>query len=228
MDEQVVERRGLDLKDDPELLSPPWLGEPLYQCATAVTVFGFLPHADIDVEVDGSVVVSATVGFSEPIGATLALPAALVAGQNVPVRQRLGALASSWSPAVVVRDHTVDYPAGPPRPQIDPAPVLRCGSRTGVANLLGGGNVWITADGAEVGRVDGCGAPRQGVNINPIYGLGKRYVPISSCVATPARRHWSLSRSPGRRRCPARGLTRFLRAGNSYASVASPMAHECR
>lgn len=68
MNEKVVDRERLRLEDNPELLSPPWVAEPLYQCTTAVTVFGFIPHADIDVEVDGSVVFSATVGFPEPVG----------------------------------------------------------------------------------------------------------------------------------------------------------------
>ena len=168
-----VPRERLDLKEDPTLLSPPWLAQPLYQCATAVTVYGFVPHAELDVEVAGAVVVTQLAGFPEPQGATLGLPAALVAGQAVRVRQRTSTAQSDWSSSVTVRDHTVDYPAGPPRPQINPAPVYQCGSRTGVGNLLAGGNVWITADGTEVGRVNGC-APQQGVNVNPDYGLGQR------------------------------------------------------
>lgn len=172
--DDVVNVDRLGLKDDPELLSPPWLGEPLYQCATAVTVWGFVPHATVEVELDGTIVLSQSVGFPEPVGATLALPAPLVAGQQARVRQTAGGATSDWSPLVEVRDHTKDYPAGPPRPQVNPAPVLTCGSRTGVGNLLGGANVWITADGTEVGRVDGCAAPQQGVNVNPFYSLGQR------------------------------------------------------
>jgi hypothetical protein len=173
MDEKEVSRRRLKLKDDRKLLSPPWLAEPLYQCATAVTVYGFVAHAKLDVEVAGTVVIAnQQVGFPEPQGATLALPAALVAGQSVRVRQKSGGMQSAWSSALTVRDHTQDYPAGPPRPQINPAPVYKCGSRTGVGNLLAGGNVWITADAVEVGRVNGC-APQQGVNVSPDYGLGE-------------------------------------------------------
>ena len=56
MDGKEVPRDRLDLKEDPELLSPPHLAQP-YQCATAVTVYGFVPHATIDVEVAGAVVV---------------------------------------------------------------------------------------------------------------------------------------------------------------------------
>jgi hypothetical protein len=174
MDETVVHVERLDLKPDRELLSPPWLAEPLYQCATAVTVWGFVAHAKVEVELDGTIVVATTVGFPEPVGATLALPAPLVAGQKARVRQESGGIVSDWSAVVEVRDHTVDYPAGPPRPQINPAPPLTCGARTGVNNLLGGANVWITADGTEVGRVNGCATPQQGVNVNPFYTLGQK------------------------------------------------------
>lgn len=172
MDAKEVPRKRLRLKDKRTLLSPPWLAKP-YQCATAVTVYGFVPHAEIDIEVAGAIVVSQAVDFPEPQGATLALPAPLVAGETVRARQRKGGAQSAWSPAVVVADHTAEYPAGPPRPEINPAPVFKCGSRTGVSNLLAGGNVWITADGGEVGRADGC-APHQGVNVNPDYGLGQK------------------------------------------------------
>lgn len=186
MDETVVHVERLDLEQDRELLSPPWLAEPLYQCATAVTVQGFVPHATVEVEVDGTTVVAQTVGFPEPVGATLALPAPLVAGQQVRVRQESGGVVSAWSPPVEVRDMLQDYPAGPPRPQVNPAPPLTCGSRTGVGNLLGGANVWITADGAEVGRVDGCATPQQGVNVNPFYVLGQK-----------VRAHTELCKVPG-------------------------------
>ena len=103
MDETVVHVERLDLKDDPRLLSPPWLVEPLYQCATAVTVLGFVAHAKVEVELDGASVVSQTVGFPEPVGATLALPAPLVAGQKARVRQESGGHVSDWSPLVEVR-----------------------------------------------------------------------------------------------------------------------------
>lgn len=173
MNENVVEIRRLDLKDDRGLLSPPWLAGPLYKCATAVTVWGFVPHATLDVEVDGTIVNSVVAGFPEPQGQRVSLPAPLVTGQKVRARQHSGGFTSDWSPMLEVRDHTADYPAGPPRPQINPAPVWTCGSRTGVGNLLGGANVWINADGAEVGRVNGC-SQQQGVNVNPFYSSGQK------------------------------------------------------
>jgi hypothetical protein len=169
VDEKEVARERLRLKERPDLLSPPYLAQP-YQCAAAVTVYGFVPHATIDVEVGGVVVVSQPVGFPQPVGATLPLPAPLVAGQVVRARQTLGPAQSDWSAPLTALDHTKELPAGPPRPVINPAPVYECGIRTGVGNLLAGGNVWITADGTEVGRVDGCN-PRQGVNVAPPYSL---------------------------------------------------------
>lgn len=172
MDKDEVDRQRLDIKDDPEFISPPYLEEPLYQCASAVTIRGFIPHAKIVIEVDGSVVVSQTADFPEPSGQSFDLPSELTAGQVVRARQQHGGATSAWSAGVTVRDHTKDYPAGPPRPQVNPAPVHQCGARTGVANLLVGCNVWITADGAEVGSVKGA-KEHQGVNVNPDYGLGQ-------------------------------------------------------
>jgi hypothetical protein len=171
VDEKEVPRERLRLRDRPDLLSPPYLAQA-YQCAVAVTVYGFVPHATIDVEVGGAVVVSQPVGFPQPVGATLPLPAPLVAGQVVRARRTLGPAQSDWSAPVTALDHTKEFPAGPPRPVINPAPVYQCGIRTGVGNLLAGGNVWITADGTEVGRVDGCN-PQQGVNVAPPYSLNQ-------------------------------------------------------
>ena len=173
MNSKIVKRGRLDVKDDPKFLSPPLLVEPLYQCATAVVVVSFAPNAKLAIEVDGSIVANVPGGFPIPNGVTVSLPNPLVAGQKVRARQKTSTAQSGWSPSVIVRDHTKDYPAGPPRPEINPAPVFKCGVRTGVSNLLTGGNVWITADAVEVGRVNGCGQP-QGVNVNPPYGLGQK------------------------------------------------------
>src|SRR5215469_9391863 len=129
--------RKLKLRDDKNLISPPSVVFPLYQCAKSVTIVNFIPNAKLDLQVDGmEVIVDAPGGFPVPNGRTLLIPAALVIGQEVRARQHFGGSTSSWSSAVTVRDHTIDYPTGPPRPEINPAPVYKCGSRTGVNNLL--------------------------------------------------------------------------------------------
>jgi hypothetical protein len=180
-----VPTRRLKLEDK-RLLSPPLVGAPLYQCASAVVVYGFNVGALLDVQVNGATVLANVPGgFPQPQGALLALPAQLQANDVVRARQKAGGIASGWSPAVTVRDHTLDYPTGPPRPQIDPAPVYQCGSRTGVNNLLTGCDVWITANAVEVGRVPGA-APHQGINVSPDYGLGQEVRAWSALCKDPS------------------------------------------
>jgi hypothetical protein len=176
----------LDFQDDRKLISPPIVVAPLYQCATVVTIIGYLPGALLDVQVDGvTVITGAPGGFPMPNGATLPLPAALVAAQRVRARQQTSFAISDWSPEVVVGDHTKDYPTGLPRPEINPAPVYHCGSRTGVSNLLIGCNVWIHADGIEVGRQNGAAA-HQGVNVNPDYGANQDVRAFAELCADPS------------------------------------------
>jgi hypothetical protein len=169
MNGEEVPVQSLDLKDNPEILSPPAIKGPLYRCATAVTVIGFVRHADLDLEIDGSVVSSKPGGFPEPDGYTFRPLDPLEEGQVLRARQWRDGMPSGWSSSVTVRDHQEDYPTGLPRPEINPAPVFQCGARTGVDNLITGSNVWIEADRVEVGRVDGA-KDHQGVNVNPDYG----------------------------------------------------------
>ena len=174
MGQHEVPTRQLDLRDNPEAISPPTVVEPLYRCAVAVKVIGYLPEADVEVEINrGGTLTTTTVpgGFPFPDGVLVPLPFPLETADEVRARQISMGIASGWSfPPVVVRDHSADYPAGPPRPVLNPAPPVHvCGCRTGVGNLLIGGNVWIHADGVEVGRVNGC-ADQQGINVVPDYG----------------------------------------------------------
>ncbi len=174
-----VPREKLKLRDDPKVISPPLL-DPLWACGTAVVVRGFIAEATLDVEVDGAIVVAATPGgFPNPNGALIPLPSPLLAGQVVRARQTSGGATSDWSAPRTAVDHTAEYPAGPPRPQINPAPVYQCGRRTGVGNLLVGSDVWIEADAVEVGRVKGA-ASQQGVNVSPSYGLGQKVIAWTS------------------------------------------------
>jgi hypothetical protein len=173
MSTEVVSRDRLDLRPDRQRLSPPIVVAPLYQCAIAVTVIAYVPEAEIEVQVNGVTEANVSGGFPWPEGITIPLSNELVAGDVVRARQRTASAQSDWSTPVTVRDHTADYPAGPPRPEVNPAPVYECGVRTGVSNLLTGGHVWITADGATVGEVKGC-SEHQGVNVSPAYSLGQR------------------------------------------------------
>jgi hypothetical protein len=168
-----IPREKLDLKDDPAVLSPPIVTQPAYACATAVNVTGYLSGAKLDLQIDGAVVIAGFgAGSPFPYGATLPLPAPLVANQVVRARQSTAAATSDWSAPATVRDHTADYPAGPPRPEIGPLPLFDCGVRTGVGNLLVGCDLRVTADGNQIGAVAGANNP-QGVNVSPAFGTGQ-------------------------------------------------------
>jgi dienelactone hydrolase len=168
-----VPRDKLDVRDDPAVISPPIVTQPLYACATAVNVTGYLSGAKLDLEVDGVIVVAGFgAGSPFPNGALLPLPAALVANQVVRARQLTAAATSDWSSAATVRDHTADYPAGPPRPEIGPLPLFDCGIRTGVGNLLVGCDLRLTADGNPIGAVAGANNP-QGVNVSPSFATNQ-------------------------------------------------------
>jgi dienelactone hydrolase len=176
----------LQLRENDRLISPP-IVEPLYRCSKIVQVRGFIAEARLDVEVNGFIVVNDfPAGFPEPNGALVPLPKALDTGQQVRARQHVGGVTSDWStPPQTVRDHRVDFPAGPPRPVISPAPVFKCGSRTGVDNLLNDSTVWITASGTEVGRVEGA-EPHQAVNVKPDYDLPQDVVAFSKFCGDPS------------------------------------------
>lgn len=170
-----VPRDKLDLRDDEKVLSAPTL-DAVWKCGKAVVVRGFVAHATLDVEVAGAVVVSGfNGGFPNPNGALIPLPSKLSAGDVVRARQTFNGVTSPWSAPRTAQDHTVEFPAGPPRPEISPAPVYKCGRRTGVGNLLVGSDVWIEADAVEVGRVEGAQS-HQGVNVSPSYGLGQNVI----------------------------------------------------
>ena len=54
MANEEIPRSRLDLQDNREVLSPPTVKAPLYACATAVTVLGFVPNAELELEIAGS------------------------------------------------------------------------------------------------------------------------------------------------------------------------------
>lgn len=176
-DNPEVPIKELDLPDRRDFLSPPIVVGPLYQCAPNVAVRGFIIHAEIDVRVDGVIVLTRE-GLN-PDGQQFSLPDRLQANQAVDARQRYDGAESDWSNVETAKDHTIEFPAGPPRPEINPPPLYECGAATAVSNLLNGCKVWLTADGADVGGQDGAGA-WQSVHVNPDFGLGQDVIAFAS------------------------------------------------
>jgi hypothetical protein len=185
LSQQEINRKEAGVDDNPKLLSPPVVAEPLYQCATAVVIVSGVTDAKIEVDVNGASVGSGVVQTVLPYGITISVPK-LVANDKVRARQKTATAISDWSsPTVIVRDHTKDYPAGPPRPEIFPLPLYKCGVRTGVGNLLIGGNVRVTANGTEVGRVNGCGNP-QGVDVVPPFSMTQKVRALFELCGDPS------------------------------------------
>jgi dienelactone hydrolase len=168
-----VPRDKARIDDNPKIISPPIIVQPLYGCAKSVNVTGYIPDATLDLEVDGGVVVAGFPGHSPtPSGALIKLPVPFKVNQAPPqkvrARQNFGGATSDWTAFVDVRDHTADFPAGLPRPELFPLPLNKCGIRTGVGNLLVGCDVEILVQGNPDGSVQGANNP-QGVNLITAY-----------------------------------------------------------
>jgi hypothetical protein len=139
----------LDLRRDPELISPPTLTTPHIACQQRVHVRSFLPGAEIEVRVrdaGGTVITTVTVvgGWPEPDGALADVGFALAEGQLVDARQTHDGRVSGWSTATAVLSIEAAFPLGLPRPVITPAPTLDCGVRVGVGNLAVDFEVTVT------------------------------------------------------------------------------------
>jgi len=70
-----VPRDKARIEDNPKVISPPIITQPLYGCAKSVNITGYIPNATLDLEVDGAVVVANFPGHSPtPEGALIKLP----------------------------------------------------------------------------------------------------------------------------------------------------------
>lgn len=138
-----------DLPDEPGFVSPPIVIDPLYQCAKQVAVRGAILDAKVELFINGRAVGS-LIG-SNPSQEEFKVPA-LVAGDSVTARQGLGGALSSFSAPVVVRDHTVDFPAGLPAPVIDPTLIHECADTIAVRHVPGAELTVFTNGGAPSSR----------------------------------------------------------------------------
>ena len=168
-----IPREKARIEDNPKIISTPMITQPLYGCAKSVNITGYIPDATLDLEVDGVVVVASFPGHSPtPWGALIKLPVPFKTNQTPPqkvrARQNFGGATSNWTGIATVRDHTADFPAGLPRPELFPLPLNKCGIRTGVGNLIVGCDVQILVEGNPDGSVQGANNP-QGVNLVNAY-----------------------------------------------------------
>ena len=124
---------AVDQNEDPEFLSPPRVLDPVYACAELVGVAGAVLDAEVELFADGSLAGSFAPA-RDPDRVEFQV-APLAVGQELRARQVVAGVASAMSAPVVVRDHTLDYPAGLPAPQIDPDLVYECAELIAVRHV---------------------------------------------------------------------------------------------
>lgn len=171
-----------DGPDEKTRLSPPTVNSPLYDCATAVTVEGFVPGAKIDIYADTTTLIGGGVSDS-PWGQSFSVNPALSAGQKITATQTVKGVTSLHSKIVEVVSFFKTHPEGLPKPNQD-TPLYNCGGAIGVRNLAPGGLLEVYADGSNVGKVDGCGAG-QWLFVNPQFVKDQKvYATETLCKTT--------------------------------------------
>ncbi len=148
---------GVDVEvtyqNDPGVLSPPIVIDPLYQCATSVAVRGAVLDAKVSLLVNG-IVVGTIARARSPYQLEFTGLPALAAGQKVTARQEKDG-ASAESAIVTVRDHKVDYPAGLPAPVIDPTLIYECAEVIAVRHVPGATVKILTNGGSPMSYTHG-------------------------------------------------------------------------
>lgn len=175
------------VENDPSVVSPPTLHEPILRCGTAVRVSGFAPGATIRILEGGANVIGEEVGV-DPAGQQIELDEELEGDWTLTAVQEIDGTTSDPSDAVDVQDHTEAYPDGLPRPDLPALPLYRCGRATVVSNLPEGGEVDVESDALSdrIGHATGVWS-RHSVGISPAFQLGHDITAVGSIcgIETP-------------------------------------------
>jgi hypothetical protein len=180
--------RNPGVENDPSVVSPPRLHEPVLRCGTAVRVSGFAPDATIRILRNGTDVIGQEQGV-DPDGQMIELDEELDGGWTLTAVQEIDGTTSDPSDEVPVQDHTEAYPDGLPRPELPALPLYRCGRATVVDHLPEGGEVEVDSDARTdpVGRATGVWS-RHSVGIAPAFELGHGITAVGSICAVESPR----------------------------------------
>lgn len=162
-------------------LSPPTVNGPLYGCAAALTVQGFVPGAKIDIYVNGTAHVGGGTSDS-PWGQRFGVNPPLSANQVVTATQTVGSDTSLPSPPVTVSSYGEQNHGRMTTPLIE-GPLYACGGAVSVRNLVNGGNLLVFANGNQIGHVNGCGEG-QWLSVNPLLVAGASVVADEKLCST--------------------------------------------
>lgn len=213
---------GAALPDDPSVLSPPKVRQPLYNCTQTVLVEGVVPRSAVELFRNGA---SHATGTAGPDGVVaFSLTVALAAGEFLWATQEVGGTTSAPSET----EYVVGYPnPNLPDPRIT-TPLYACADLVGVhtnengvvANVTKNGDSTTATSRAVAGTFDAFGAPLPGPwQANDLFevttdlcGLQGKKVEARA-VALPA------SLRPGTFWQPKPGLSSEVFEGQEYLIV---------
>jgi hypothetical protein len=165
--------QGQKGRDNPEVISPLIIVDPLIECAESVTVKGFIPEAMIRIYADGTLI-SEKVGV-DPESQTFLVSPPLVTGQGITATQEFGGVESSPSMAKIVISFIDAYPSGVlPKPEFPFLYLYDCGIATYVNKLPPGGQLRVfekentTALNNTIGSLNGV-AEGQSIGVSPAF-----------------------------------------------------------
>ena len=130
-----ITTQDIPKKDNPNVLSPPLISEPIYKCASSIHVGSVVVGATVELFVGGTSVGVQTV--ESPGGVTFSLSSPVPSDMLdvVAVQSFLGAQSSS--PSSKTREYQQDYPNGLPTPSFNPDVHYQCASKVTVQHVHG-------------------------------------------------------------------------------------------
>jgi hypothetical protein len=184
-------------------LGEPIIGEPLYGCAKKIRVTGATLDAQIRVRISGTLVALTTMAHeTEEIDVPKLAP-----GQVVTATAYLEGLESKEY-AVTVKDYKVDFPAGLPKPTIDPMMIYECGRVIAVRHNVPGSVVSVWVNGDEDGAVFTGSTSSGWTNVKPPdspFSVGHEYrarYQICDESSDPSEPQWAWPAPPGQPPAP--------------------------
>ena len=133
---------------EPGQLSPPMVGKPIHECAEAVHIYGFIPHATVTVYAN----TTERVGEASPhFGfADISLSRPLKLGDSITATQTVDGVTSDHSILPVVVSALPDLAGGFNKPVVH-KDLYECGVLVPVSELVPSVRVRVYEDGADVG-----------------------------------------------------------------------------
>lgn len=131
---------------EPSQLSPPVVFKPIYECAEAVHVTSFIPHAEIIVYANGTEVIGTA---HPPFGyADIVLTRPLKLGESITATQKVNTITSNHSVQPVI---VGPYPPGGFSKPVVGVNLYECGVIVPVGQLVPSVKVHVFQEGIEVG-----------------------------------------------------------------------------